>query len=80
MPWHDLRHSFCTKLAEAGVAESAMLAIMGHMIRAMLERYSHIRIEAKRAAVAHVHIRAGTKLGFISAAGEVIQLPASASN
>jgi len=28
-----------------------MLAIMGHMSRAMLERYSHIRMAAKRNAV-----------------------------
>lgn len=49
--WHDLRHSFCTKLAEAGVPESTMLALMGHMSRAMLERYSHIRMAAKRDAV-----------------------------
>ena len=28
-----------------------MLAIMGHMSRAMLERYSHIRMAAKREAV-----------------------------
>jgi hypothetical protein len=27
-----------------------MLAIMGHMSRAMLERYSHIRMAAKSAA------------------------------
>jgi hypothetical protein len=30
---------------------STMLAIMGHMSRAMLERYSHIRMTAKREAV-----------------------------
>ena len=28
-----------------------MLALMGHMSRAMLERYSHIRMAAKRAAL-----------------------------
>jgi len=38
-------------MAEAGVPESTMLAIMGHMSRAMLERYSHIRMAAKRDAV-----------------------------
>ena len=48
---HDLRHTFCTRLAEAGVPESTMLALMGHMSRAMLERYSHIRMAAKREAV-----------------------------
>jgi hypothetical protein len=34
-----------------------MLALMGHMSRAMLERYSHIRIRAKREAVAGVSLR-----------------------
>jgi len=38
-------------MAEAGVSESTMLALMGHMSRAMLERYSHIRMAAKREAV-----------------------------
>ena len=48
---HDLRHTVATKMAEAGVPESTMLALLGHMGRAMLERYSHIRMAAKRAAV-----------------------------
>ena len=48
---HDLRHTAATKMAEAGVPESTMLALMGHMSRAMMERYSHIRMAAKREAV-----------------------------
>jgi integrase len=48
---HDLRHTAATKMAEANVPETTMLALMGHMSRAMLERYSHIRMAAKRAAV-----------------------------
>jgi integrase len=48
---HDLRHTALTKMAEAGVPESTMLAIAGHMSPAMLERYSHIRLRAKREAV-----------------------------
>jgi len=54
---HDLRHTFCTRLAEAGVPESTMLALMGHMSRAMLERYSHIRMAAKREALAAITLR-----------------------
>jgi hypothetical protein len=38
-------------MAEAGTPESTMLALMGHMSRAMMERYSHIRMAAKRTAV-----------------------------
>ena len=48
---HDLRHTAATKMAEAGISESTMLALMGHMSRAMLERYSHILMKAKREAV-----------------------------
>jgi integrase len=54
---HDLRHTFATRLAENGVSESTMLALMGHMSRAMLERYSHIRMAAKRDAVSGVTLR-----------------------
>ena len=31
--FHDLRHSFCTKLGEAGVPERTMLDMMGHVSR-----------------------------------------------
>ncbi len=34
-----------------------MLALMGHMSRAMLERYSHIRMAAKREALAAITLR-----------------------
>jgi integrase len=54
---HDLRHTFATRLAENGVSESTMLALMGHMSRAMLERYSHIRVAAKRDAMAGIRLR-----------------------
>lgn len=48
---HDLRHSFCTKLGEAGIPERTMLDMMGHMSVAMLRRYSHIRSQARRDAI-----------------------------
>jgi hypothetical protein len=48
---HDLKHTAAKKMAEAGVPESTMLALMGHMSDAMLERYSHIRMAAKRTAM-----------------------------
>ena len=47
-PLHDLRHTAATKMAEAGVPDSTMLGLVGHMSGAMLERYSHIRMGAKR--------------------------------
>ena len=54
---HDLRHTALTKMAEAGVPESTMLALAGHMSRKMLERYSHIRMAAKREAVEALTLR-----------------------
>src|ERR1035437_9907147 len=53
---HDLRHTALTKMAEAGTPESTMLSLAGHMSRAMLERYSHIRMAAKREAVESLSI------------------------
>lgn len=49
--FHDLRHTAAAKMAEAGVPESTMLALMGHMSRRMLEHYSRVRLTAKRVAV-----------------------------
>ena len=55
--FHDLRHTVCTKMAEAGVPEATMKAILGHMSRAMLERYSHIRQQSKIEAMEAVEAR-----------------------
>jgi integrase len=49
--FHDLRHCCITKLAEGQVSEQTLMAIAGHMSRAMVEHYSHIRMAAKRAAL-----------------------------
>jgi integrase len=49
--FHDLRHTAITKLAESQASEQTIMAITGHVSRRMLEHYSHIRMEAKRAAV-----------------------------
>ena len=49
--FHDLRHHAITELAESGASEQTIMAIAGHVSRAMLERYSHIRVEAKQAAL-----------------------------
>ena len=53
----DWRHTFCTKLAEAGIPESTMLDIMGHMSAKMLRRYSHIRAKARRAAIVAIEAK-----------------------
>jgi integrase len=49
--FHDLRHTCITKLSESQASEQTIMAIAGHLSRAMLEHYSHIRMAAKRAAL-----------------------------
>jgi integrase len=49
---HDMRHTFISRLAEnPNVSEQTIKALAGHVSRQMLERYSHIRSQAKRAAI-----------------------------
>ena len=49
---HDMRHTFISRLAEnPNVSEQTIKALAGHVSRQMLERYSHIRSQAKQAAI-----------------------------
>ena len=71
--WHDLRHTFVSRLAENPmVSEQTITALAGHVSKEMLNRYSHIRTHAKQQAIAGLHesrqnlLRVGTKLGTIS--------------
>jgi integrase len=52
--FHDLRHHCITRLAEAGVPDHTLKALAGHVSPQMLEHYSHIRMQAKRPAVAAI--------------------------
>jgi len=49
--FHDLRHHSITELAESGASEQTIKALAGHVSQRMLDRYSHIRLEAKRTAL-----------------------------
>jgi integrase len=56
--FYDLRHSFVTRLAEnPAVSEQTITALAGHVSKRMLEHYSHIRVTAKRAAIAALETR-----------------------
>ena len=47
-----MRHTFISRLAEnPNVSEQTIKALAGHVSRQMLERYSHIRSQAKQAAI-----------------------------
>jgi len=49
--FHDLRHHAIAELAEGQTSDGVIMGIAGHVSRAMLEHYSHVRIEAKRPAL-----------------------------
>ena len=55
--WHDKRHTLVTELAESGAGDEVIMSIAGHVSRAMLSRYSHVRMEAKRRALDEIATR-----------------------
>ena len=51
--FYDARHTFITRLAEnPTVSEETIRQLAGHVNPKMLGRYAHIRVEARRAAIA----------------------------
>ena len=64
--FHDLRHQAITELAEAGTSDATLQALAGHLSRRMMEHYSHVRMAAKKTAVAGL----GTGLGSTSTTRE----------
>jgi hypothetical protein len=41
-------HQAITEMAEAGASDATIMAVAGHVDRAMMEHYSHVRMAAKR--------------------------------
>lgn len=50
--FHDLRHQAITEMAENGASDATLMAAAGHLSREMIEHYSHVRMAAKRTALA----------------------------
>ena len=73
--FHDLRHCAITQLAESGAADSTIMAIAGHVSRRMLERYSHVRMEAKRTAMEA--LSKGSEMGGYDTNNDTNALPQS---
>jgi integrase len=60
---YDLRHTFATRLAEAGIDLATIAAILGHNSIRIVERYVHPTAEHKRAAmVKYAEIMKGTQM------------------
>jgi integrase len=64
LTFHDLRHTFATRLAERGVSETARMALLGQSSTKMVRRYSHATPEAMAEAVSRLANPAGDVLAF----------------
>jgi len=49
--WHDMRHTFVSRMAEGQASDATIMSLAGHLSRKMMELYSHTRNEAKRQAI-----------------------------
>lgn len=49
--FHDLRHTFISRLMQKGIPPLVVMKLSGHSSLAMLQRYSHTDADQKRAAV-----------------------------
>ena len=76
--WHDNRHTLVTELAESGAGDEVIMSIAGHVSRAMLSRYSHVRMEAKRRALDEIAVRQRTADEKRLKEAEQLQLAAAA--
>lgn len=50
--WHDMRHTFASRLAQAGVPLNTIRELLGHGSLGMTLRYAHLAPDQKREAVA----------------------------
>ena len=55
IPFHGLRHTFNTRLMEAGVLQEIRMALMGHSAGQQVHsRYTHVELPVKREAIARL--------------------------
>jgi site-specific recombinase XerD len=52
--WHDLRHTFASRLTMAGVSMRTLAELLGHKTLAMVMRYAHLAPAHLRDAVERI--------------------------
>ncbi|MGD0578829.1 MAG: site-specific integrase [Bryobacteraceae bacterium] len=73
---HDLRHTACSKMGEAGVPDATIMALMGHLSEAMLRRYSHSRRASARQAVEALSLGESQVYGHVTKSPKIRRLAA----
>jgi site-specific recombinase XerD len=56
--WHDLRHTFASRLVMAGVDIRTVQELLGHKSIVMTMRYAHLSADHRKAAVAKMNVEA----------------------
>jgi len=78
--FHDLRHHSITELAEGGASEQTIKAVAGHVSQRMLDRYSHIRLEAKRNALQALSSKGYDTINDTKSGSKAAVLPKTANS
>lgn len=60
--WHDMRHTFISHMAEGLASDTTIMAMAGQVSKKTMERYSHVRMEAKRRAIQTLDAREGAQI------------------
>ena len=58
--WHDLRHTFTSRLRQKGVPLGNIAELLGHKGLAMTKRYAHLSVSNLHEAVARIASPTGT--------------------
>jgi hypothetical protein len=72
--FHDSRHDAITNLAESDASDQTIMRSAGHLSRAMLEHYSHIRVAAKRRALDAISTPTTAPTGQVTFSVSVVPL------
>lgn len=67
--WHDLRHTFASRLVQAGVSLLQLKELLGHATLAMVQRYAHLAPENLASAVRVLDRGYGVQSGVQSLGG-----------